>query len=341
MIPTAEQLMKIAGGKSNAANIASIVAGLTEFGKGSGLDKPHRLAHYVAQIAHESGRFKHDKEIWGPTKAQERYDTRTDLGNTAAKDGDGKRYAGRGPIQITGKSNYQQFTDWCRKQGFADVPDFVATPDAVNTDPWEGLVPIWYWVTRGLNSYADANDIEMLTRRINGGTNGLPDRLELYTRSALVLTGYGPTDVLQFQRVAQARGLLPEGEDQLDGVDGPKTRAALHQALVALDKSGEAQVTAKPAPVTEIVDVKSPPKGGADVATGAGVATAGLGGILQQLQQSLTPFSSASKWINILIVCLIIAGAVLTAGGLGWRWWASRRKKEIIADLNMPGTVAP
>ena len=223
MIPTADQLKKIAGHGTSDANVASVIAGLAKFGEGAGLDKPHRLAHYLAQLAHESGGFKYDREIWGPTKAQKGYDTRTDLGNTAAVDGDGELYKGRGPIQITGKANYTAFRDWCRKLGFGP-PDFVANPDAVNTDPWEGLGPVWYWSTRKLNALADENNVEQITKKINGGTNGLPDRIDNYVRAALVLLGYDRGDVKGFQTKA---GI------EVDGDPGPKTRAAMHKALAA------------------------------------------------------------------------------------------------------------
>ena len=68
------------------------------------INTPLRLAAFIAQIAHESGDFKYTREIWGPTKAQIGYEGRLDLGNTVP--GDGKRYRGRGLIQITGRSNY-------------------------------------------------------------------------------------------------------------------------------------------------------------------------------------------------------------------------------------------
>ena len=142
----------------------------------------------------------------------------------AARDGDGYLFRGRGPIQITGRSNYGQFTVWAREFDSA-APDFVTHPDAVLTDPWEGLGPIWYWETRGLNDPADSNDAETITRRINGGTNGLTDRLRWYVRAALVLLGYAPADVRGFQSAA---GLA------VDGNAGPKTRAALHAALTRL-----------------------------------------------------------------------------------------------------------
>lgn len=330
---TAAQLTKIAGGKPDKANINSIIIALTEFGARTGLDKPHRLAHFIAQLAHESGGFRYDRELWGPTKAQAGYDTRTDLGNTKAKDGDGKKYAGRGPIQLTGKGNVKRFTEWCIEEGL-DPPDFVKSPDLINTDPWEGLSAIWYWTVgnptgKSLNAFADTNDIEMITRRINGGLNGYPDRLRYYTRAGLVLAGYGVTDIKGFQADTQKAKFLPKGTDQVDGIDGPKTRAALHMTLA----KDVARVSA--APVTQKVEIKAPGRGVADAATGSGVATASLGGVLQGLQEQLTPFSAAGDWIGKLVVILIVAGAVLTIGGLLYRWWANRRKAETLGAMQV------
>ncbi|MFC6498731.1 glycoside hydrolase family 19 protein [Gemmobacter lanyuensis] len=217
---TAHTLAAIAGAPVNS-NMRSVIAGLRALGTASGLDVPHRLAHYLGQIAHESGGWRWDREIWGATPAQARYDTRADLGNTPARDGDGYLYRGRGPIQITGKANYRQYRDWCRGIG-QPAPDFVAQPDMVLLDPWEGIAPIWYWETRGLNRLADANNLDGITRAINGGDNGQVDRRDRYVRAALVLLGYGPTQIREFQR-AWSIGA--------DGIAGPTTRATLHAAL--------------------------------------------------------------------------------------------------------------
>lgn len=328
---TSAQLAQIAGGRPDKSNINSIVVALTEYGPKTGLDKPHRLAQFIAQIAHESGGLKYDREIWGPTAAQRGYEGRKDLGNTVK--GDGKKFAGRGPIQLTGRGNVTRFHKWCVAEGL-DPPDFIKTPDLINTDPWEGLSAIWYWhvgnpTGKSLNVFADKNDIEMITRRVNGGLNGFDDRLRLYTRAGLVLEGYAPTAVREFQTAAQKAGFLPKGKDQLDGIAGPKTRAALHMAMA----NGNAVAAA---PVTQQVDIQSPGKGVADAATGAGIGAAGVGGALQSLQEQLTPFSSAGGWIGRLVVILIIVGALLTVGGLAWRWWANRRKKQMVAALNAP-----
>ena len=84
-------------------------AAMTEFA----IETPARIAAFVAQLAHESGQFRFMEEIWGPTPAQQRYEPLSTLaatlGNTET--GDGKRFKGRGPIQITGRANYRRFGD--------------------------------------------------------------------------------------------------------------------------------------------------------------------------------------------------------------------------------------
>lgn len=246
-IISAQQLRSAAKGKVNESNMNSVLVALDQFGAKLEMDKPHILAQFFPQVMHESGDFKYDGEIWGPTKAQKRYDTRTDLGNTPEADGDGYLYRGRTAMQLTGKSNYRQFRDWCRQKGF-NPPDFVAKPDLVNTDPWEGLVPLWYWHSRNINKWANEGDIETVTKKINGGKNGLADRMERYGRVALVMLGYGPTNVRQFQ--ADHLDLVG-GPDGVDGDVGPKTRAALHTALVGLTPGEMSKPEVKVAPVTE------------------------------------------------------------------------------------------
>jgi putative chitinase len=246
---TAAQVRTAALSHVNDSNMNSVMVALDRYGDDLGMNKPHILAQFFAQIMHESGDFRFDREIWGPTPAQERYDTRVDLGNTPAKDGDGFLYRGRTGMQLTGKDNYRQFRDWCRARGY-NPPDFVAYPDKVNTDPWEGLVPLWYWLTRDLNKWANQGDIETVTRKINGGKNGFADRVTRYGRLALVLLGYKPTNVLQFQSDhLEAVG----GPDGVDNDVGPKTRAALHQALIALVPGEAARPDVKAAPVIETV----------------------------------------------------------------------------------------
>lgn len=228
-----------------ALNAQSVVGALNVYGAQFGVTQPHRLAQYLAQILHESGQFIYDREIWGPTEAQKKYDTRADLGNTPAVDGDGYKYRGRTALQITGRNNVQQFYDWCTARiATPEPPNFVDDPDLLNTDPWEGLGPLWYWDTRNLNRYADSGDIEMLTKRINGGLNGLEDRIACYVRAALVMLDRDPTDIGMFQHDA---GIAA------DGIAGPRTRAELHKALVALTATPALAAAVQAAPVTAAV----------------------------------------------------------------------------------------
>lgn len=214
-----EQLGKIAGVRPNK-NMVSVLIGLDAYGyEKLGMNKPHRLAQYTPQLAHESGRFRYDHELWGPTPAQQRYEGRKDLGNYYP--GDGYKFRGRGPIQITGRANYRQFTKWVREKFGSDTPDFEDDPGAVNTDSWEGIGPLWFWEVHNLNDLADMGDVKGITRRINGGYNGLHDRQQLYVRTGLVLLDY--PNVRGFQR---AHGLVD------DGIAGPITAAALHKALL-------------------------------------------------------------------------------------------------------------
>lgn len=89
----------------NESNIASVLVALGKYGDRFGMDRAHRPAQYCAQLMHESGDFRYDREIWGHLPAQQRCDTRTDLGNTPEKDGDGYLYRGRTGMQLTGNDN--------------------------------------------------------------------------------------------------------------------------------------------------------------------------------------------------------------------------------------------
>lgn len=127
------------------------------------LDNSLRLIHFLAQLAHESGNFRYMEEIASGAA----YEGRKDLGNTQA--GDGKRYKGRGPIQLTGRANY-------RKYGQQLGIDFENNPDIVALPSVGLLVACKFWSDNDLNTLADKDDVLTITRRINGGTNGLADR---------------------------------------------------------------------------------------------------------------------------------------------------------------------
>lgn len=158
------------------------------------INTPFRKAHFLAQLAHESGGLKYVEEnlnysaqglrsIFGkyfPTmEMAEQYARKPEkiankvyanrMGNGDEQSGDGWKYRGRGLIQLTGKSNYQRF-------GQEYSLDSENNPDLL-LDPEVALISAcWYWKRNKLNNYADADDIHMVTKRINGGTNGILHR---------------------------------------------------------------------------------------------------------------------------------------------------------------------
>lgn len=140
------------------------------------MDTGLRLAHFMGQCAHESAGFRYMEEI----ASGEAYEGRKDLGNT--QPGDGKRFKGRGPIQLTGRSNY-------RKYGRALGIDFERHPEIAAIPSIGILTACKYWTDHGLNALADADDIETITRRINGGLNGFTDRKERTERAKGLVIG--------------------------------------------------------------------------------------------------------------------------------------------------------
>lgn len=151
-----------------------------------------RIAMFLAQIGHESGRLRYTKELWGPTKQQQRYEPPSGLARGLGNihPGDGHRYAGHGLIQTTGRNNHRIVTKRLRaKFSQMDVPDFEDNPELLCQPEWACLSACDYWDMRGLNELADADDFLKITKRINGGTNGLADRKLLHSRAVSVLMG--------------------------------------------------------------------------------------------------------------------------------------------------------
>ena len=132
------------------------------------INTPLRVAHFLGQLAHESLDLKYWTELWGPTKAQLRYEGRVDLGNTVA--GDGYKFRGRGPIQTTGRANYTRVAK-------ALQIDCINHPELLSIPEHGFRAAGLFWHENGCNKFADADDIIGLTLKINGGRNGLDDRI--------------------------------------------------------------------------------------------------------------------------------------------------------------------
>ncbi|MCO7573372.1 glycoside hydrolase family 19 protein [Pseudomonas chlororaphis] len=143
-----------------------------------------RMAAFIAQIGHESGQLLYVREL-GSNQYLSKYDTGTlakRLGNTPEADGDGQKYRGRGLIQVTGRANYEA----CSEALFSDAR-LLNTPELLETPVYAALSAGWFWQRAGLNTLADKGDFLTITKRINGGTNGLADREALYQRALKVL----------------------------------------------------------------------------------------------------------------------------------------------------------
>jgi putative chitinase len=126
-------------------------------------DTALRLAHWLAQCAHECDGFRALTEYASGAA----YEGRADLGNT--QPGDGPRFRGRGLIQLTGRANYAA-------AGLALGVDLLSAPEVAAQPAMAVRTACWFWQTHGLNPLADADNVEAITRRINGGVNGIADR---------------------------------------------------------------------------------------------------------------------------------------------------------------------
>ena len=196
--------------KLAAAKLQLLLPHLNRAMQAYGVDTAQRTAAFIAQLAHESGEFRWMEEIWGPTDAQRRYEPpgilALRLGNTEA--GDGNRFKGRGPIQITGRFNYAKY-------GALLGVDLVAHPELAAAPETAFATAGLYWQSNGLNELADADDFVKITRRINGGTNGLEDRQKYHALALRVLaTGFVAGPAL---RGAAARAGAVAGEPLLRG----------------------------------------------------------------------------------------------------------------------------
>lgn len=139
-----------------------------------GINTPLRQAHFLAQCAHESAGMRTTVEY----ASGKEYEGRKDLGNV--QPGDGVRYKGRGLIQLTGRANYAAYG---KKLGM----DLVGHPDDAAAFPAAILTAGQYWADHGLNAIADKDDVLTITKRINGGTNGLAERKAYLAKAKAVL----------------------------------------------------------------------------------------------------------------------------------------------------------
>ena len=143
------------------------------------INTPLRCAAFLAQVGHESADLRYMEEI----ASGEAYEGRQDLGNIYP--GDGRKFKGRGPIQLTGRANYKKYGDLLNV-------DFLLAPGLAAKSEYGFRVASLFWALKKLNVLADLGDMKEITRRINGGYNGLEDRLRRYEVAKQVLVATGP-----------------------------------------------------------------------------------------------------------------------------------------------------
>lgn len=170
---TKQELKKIAP-YASAKNISLYTPLLNKYMGHYGINTQARKAAFLATILHESGSLTYTEEI----ASGQAYEGRKDLGNTEA--GDGKRFKGRGLIQITGRYNYS-VASLAMGIDLLKNPELLAEP---NNATW---VSCWWWQSKGLNELADKGDFRRITRIVNGGYNGWADRLNFYNKAKEVL----------------------------------------------------------------------------------------------------------------------------------------------------------
>jgi len=183
-------LSKAMGGSLPIERYRELVPGVRDALAAAHCNNPRRIAQWFAQIGHESAGLRYMEEIADGSA----YEGRHDLGNT--QPGDGMRYKGHGPIQITGRENHRQVSEWAFHQGLVNSPTyFIDHPNELGSDKYGFLGAAWYWtVARGdqINEASDREDIHQVTRLINGGLHGIDDRIQRYHTALSVADAFMP-----------------------------------------------------------------------------------------------------------------------------------------------------
>ncbi|WP_102959171.1 peptidoglycan-binding protein [Mangrovicella endophytica] len=160
------------------------------------IDTPLRIAHFLAQIIHESAGLRTTEEFASGAA----YEGRKDLGNT--EPGDGRRFKGRGLIQLTGRDNYARMAN-ILSLPLLEQPDLAAVPLK------SLVIACEYWQSRRINEPADEDDLIKVTKRVNGGLIGLEDRRAYLKRAKTVLADLAAGDL----PVSAGRPVLRRGSE--------------------------------------------------------------------------------------------------------------------------------
>ena len=177
---TGEQLKRIMP-NALSSNINKYLPYLNELMPKFGITTQLRSAHFLAQVAHESGELRYNTEI-ASGKAYDTGRLAIALGNTPEADGDGQKYKGRGLIQLTGTTNYRKFNTYIHDT-LGETVDVLQYPEKVAEPRYAVMSACWFFKTNGCLALADKNEIRAVTKKVNGGYNGLKSREEYLARA--------------------------------------------------------------------------------------------------------------------------------------------------------------
>jgi|GEM_PF-2493755 len=205
------------------------------------LTTPLRLAHFLAQCAHESDGFTTTKEYASGAA----YEGRVDLGNTHP--GDGVRYKGRGIIQNTGRGSGKPLSGYMLISAVLGV-DFVANPELLEKFPYAALAAAVFWKSKRLNRFADKDDVDEETHRVNGGYRGLAQRKAYLKAAKRALAAPEPKPAPSDEQLT-AQDLRKAGSRTMVGTDQIKKNLATGVGTVVL--SGGADYLTRAADATQ------------------------------------------------------------------------------------------
>lgn len=173
MIVTEQQLLAIMPTAKN--RIPKYIGYINTYAKEFGITTPMQMAMFIAQVAHESGELRYTEEL----SSGEAYEGRRDLGNVYK--GDGVRFKGRGLLQLSGRANYKLYKEYC---GF----DVVAKPYLLAQPLGATRSAFWFFCKyKKLQALSEVGNLKEVTKRINGGYNGLKSREMYYNRAKKAL----------------------------------------------------------------------------------------------------------------------------------------------------------
>lgn len=304
-----------------------------------GITSPVRLAAFLAQIGHESGGLRYVREL----ASGEAYEGRKSLGNT--QPGDGPRYRGRGLIQITGRANYAATTQRMQPAG---APDFIDFPEALEEPQWAAWSACDWWAAHGCNELADSGDFDALTRRINGGTNGIDDRRKRWEKAKTLLLFTDPPSTPEATMAPFLLAALPaiiEAIPKLGRVFGSGSEVAERNVKAAELVAETVKAATGAATEQEAVQRLQSDPAAVQAASKAidavwyELTEAGGGGIdgARKAEAARNPTGdlkhSASFWVGILLLPLVYLIVLSLIGMIGTATWSDDVRAGLAGSL--------